>query len=106
MLELKEKERICLDALNETCKKYEMEDYYSIYVPSEGRVCICKREEKWEVFIVERGIEFEKSEHKECIDACIELIKLCSYSIEEFKDASNEFKNIIKSKKIIKKIKK
>ena len=88
---------ICLQTLKEICKKYEI-DEYSIGLPVEQKVCLCKRGDNWEVFIVERGIEFDKVKYKECIDACIEVIKYCAYSIEEFKDASNEFKNLLLSK--------
>jgi len=108
MLDLKLTEKICLNALDEICKKYQMDDYYSIGQACEQRVCICKRNSNWEVFIVERGIEFEKSKYKECIDACLELIKCCSYSNEEFIDASNDFKNMLKinkHNKILKKCK-
>jgi len=109
MLELKltEKEKVCLNALEETCKKYEMENDYCVGSTSEQRVCICKRDSIWEVFIVERGIEFEKSKHEECIHACLEVIRSCSYCIQEFKDASNEFKNILaknKQNKLLKKV--
>jgi len=99
MLKLTEKEQICLEALEEICKKYEMENEYSIGSTSEQRVCICKRESNWEVFIVERGIEFAKTKHKDCLDACLKVLKQCSYSIDEFKDASNEFKNILEKSK-------
>ena len=106
MLKLKELEQICLKALEEICEKYEMYEY-SINSSCEQRVCICKRESSWEVFTVERGLEIDKIKHKECIDACLEVLKQCSYCMEEFKDASNEFKNIIemykKSNSFIKK---
>ena len=105
MFILKRKERMCLNALKETCKKYQI-DEYSIGSPCEQRICICKRGNKWEVFMVEKGIEFDKSKHKECIDACLEVLNQCSYCIEEFKDSASEFKNILKNKhqKILKKI--
>lgn len=95
MLKLTEKEQICLDALEEICKKYEMENDYCVNTYTEQRVCLCKREYNWEVFTVERGIEFDKTKHKDCIDACLKVLKQCSYSIDEFKDASKEFKDII-----------
>lgn len=97
MFKTKITNEICLETLEEACKKYEMEEY-SIGMPIEQRVCICKRKDNWEVFIVERGIEFDKVIHKECVDACINVIKYCSYSIDEFKDASSEFINILSSK--------
>lgn len=95
MLNLKEKERAYLDALEETCKKYEMDDYYSIGIPREKHISICKRDKIWEVFIVEKGREYAKTSHKECIDACIQVLNHCSYNIEEFELATNEFKNIL-----------
>lgn len=104
MFILKRKEKICLNALKETCKKYQI-DEYSIGSPCEQRVCICKRGDNWEVFIVERGIEFDKTKHKECIDACLEVLNHCSYSIDEFKDTTSDFTDILKNKhqKIMKK---
>ena len=108
MHKLTQKEQICLDALKETSKKYEMENDYSVGIPVEQRLCICKREDVWEVFIVERGLEFDKNKYKKCIDACLEVLKQCSYSIDEYKDASTELKNILiikKQTKILKKCK-
>ena len=95
MLELKAQEEICLKALEETCIKYEMNDYCSINKTCEQHICICKRGLQWQVFIIENGIEFENTKHEQCVDACLEVIKCCSYSIDEFKDASNNFKNIL-----------
>ena len=106
MLNLKEKEQICINALEETCIKYEMDNDYSIGVPSEQKVCILKKDDIWEVFIVERGIEFDKTKHKECIDACIQVLNYCSYCNDEFKAASNEFKNILLKKEQVKLLKK
>lgn len=94
MLKLIEKEQIYLTALEEICKKYEMDDC-CIGSSCEQKVCICKRNDSWEVFIVEKGLEFDKTLHKECVDACLEVIKVCSYCLDEFKDASKEFKNIV-----------
>lgn len=99
MLNLKEKEQVCINALEETCIKYEM-DEYSIGTPIEQKVCILKKDDNWEVFIVERGVEIDKTKHKECIDACLEVLKLCSYCRDEFNDSSNEFKNILLKHKI------
>ena len=106
MFKLTKKEQICLEALEQTCKKYDMEKDYCIGTPVEQRICISKRENIWEVFVQERGIEFDKVKCIECIDACLEVIKSCSYCIDEFKDASLEFKNILKSKEEQKKLKK
>lgn len=107
MLKLTDKEQICLTALEETCKKYEMENDYSIGTPTEQRVCILKKEDNWEVFILEKGLELDKTKYKECIDACLEVLKQCSYCIDEYKDASTELKKLIElniqSKALIKK---
>lgn len=95
MLKIKEKEQVCINALEETCKKYEMENDYCLGSPSEQKICILKKDDIWEVFIVERGIEFDKTKHKECIDACIQVLNYCSYNKEEFELSTNEFKNIL-----------
>lgn len=94
-----EYEKLCLKSLKETCDKYEMDDYYSIGVPSECRVCILKRKNTWEVFIVEKGIEFDKSSFEDCKDACIEVIHQCSYTQEEFNDACTDYKNMLQNNK-------
>ena len=95
-------EKLCLQTLKEICFKYEMDDYYSICELCEHRVCILKRKSEWEVFILERGIEFSRTTYKDCIEACIEVIRQCSYSKDEFKDALIDFKNIYKKNKKIK----
>lgn len=105
MFKSKTNDNMCLETLEETCKIYEMENDYSIENPIEQKVCICKRNDVWEVFIQEKGIEFDKTKHKQCIDACLEVIRQCSYSIDEFKDASNEFKTILLSKTSVNKCK-
>ena len=104
MFKPKIKDKICLETLEEICNKYEPNEC-SIGIPLEQRVCICKREDNWEVFIVEKGYEFDKVIHKECIDACISVIKYCAYSMDEFKDASNDFINALSSKINVKKCK-
>ena len=96
MYKLTEREKMCLYALEQTCEKYEMYEY-CICNFCEQRECICKRETDWKEF--ERGLEFNKTKYKDCIDACLEVIKLCSYSIDEFKDASKDFINIFKNNK-------
>lgn len=98
MFKSKINDEICLETLDEICKKYEMEHCYCIGRPIEQKVCICKRKDNWEVFIIERGLEFQNEKHKQCIDACLDVIKFCSYSIDEFKEASNEYISILSSK--------
>ena len=87
------KERKCIVALKEICKKYEMDDFYSIGEKCEQRICICKREVIWEVFVVERGLEFDNKIYEDCIDACIKVIEYCSYCDKEFEDALRDLKN-------------
>lgn len=72
-----------------------MQEYYSIGIPCKGHISICKRDRNWEVFIVEKGREYYKTKHKECIDACIQVLNHCSYNKEEFELSTNEFKNIL-----------
>lgn len=98
MFKPKIKDETCLQTLKEICQKYEMENCYSIGTPVEQRVCLCKRENNWEVFIVERGLEFQKEKHKECIDACLDVIKYCSYSNDEFKSIAEDYKTILLNK--------
>lgn len=90
------KEKRCLVALKEICRKYEMDNIYSIGETCEQRVCMCKRKGIWEVFIVERGIEFEKHIYEECIDACVSVLEYCSYCTQELEDALRDFRNILK----------
>ena len=104
MFKPKINDKLCLETLEEPCKKFEM-DEYSIGKSSERKVCLCKREDNWEVFILERGLEFDKTKHKNCFDACIDVLKCCSYSIDEFKDASNEYINILSNKANVNKCK-
>ena len=106
MFKQKLNDKICLEILEEICQKYEMEYYCSIGIPCKDRICICKSDKIWEVFLIENGRKYLETKHKECIDACIQLLKHCSYTNEEFEIVVNEFKNILQKKKETKILKK
>lgn len=96
--ELTQYELMCLDTLKETCNEFEMNNDYSIGKNVEQRVCISKRE-LWEVYIVERTLEFDKCLYEDCKDACKRLIYQCSYNDQEYVDALNVFNTKFESKK-------
>lgn len=68
---------------------------FSLGESREQCVCLRKNENMWEVYVVERGIVFDKSTHEELNDACIEVIHQLSDSKEIFKE-----KKLLLNKKI------
>ena len=58
---------------------------------AEQKVCLFKRDNLWEVYIVERGNIFDKTRHEKIDDACIEVINKLSESIEISKKNKNKF---------------
>ena len=69
---------------------------FSLGESREQCVCLNKNGKMWEVYLVERGIVFDKSVHEECIDACIEVIHQLADSKELFEEQKERFLKIKK----------
>lgn len=69
---------------------------FSLGESREQCVCLNKNDKMWEVYLVERGIVFDKSVHEECIDACIEVIHQLADSKELFEEQKERFLKIKK----------
>ena len=71
---------------------------FSLGKSREQCVCLNKNDKMWEVYLVERGIVFDKSVYEECIDACIGVIHQLADSKELFEKQKDSF---LKIKKLI-----
>ena len=69
---------------------------FSLGKSREQCVCLNKNDKMWEVYLVERGIVFDKSVYEECIDACIEVIHQLADSKELFEEYKESFLKIKK----------
>lgn len=69
---------------------------FSLGKSREQCVCLNKNDKMWEVYLVERGIVFDKSVYEECIDACIEVIHQLADSKELFEEHKESFLKIKK----------
>lgn len=80
-----------LDWLQKTVNQMDLSREFSLGQAKEQCVCLDKKENKWEVYLVERGIIFDKSVHEELFDACIEVILQLSDSKELFEEKKASF---------------
>ena len=85
-----------LDWLQSIINQMGLSRDFSLGEASEQCVCLSKKEDKWEVYIVERGIVIEKTEHEELFDACIEVILQLSDSKDFFEEYKANFCRIRK----------
>lgn len=69
---------------------------FSLGKSREQCVCLNKNDKMWEVYLVERGIVFDKSVYEECTDACIEVIHQLADSKELFEEHKESFLKIKK----------
>lgn len=58
---------------------------------AEQKVCLFKKNNLWEVYIVERGNVFDKTTHEKIDDACMEVINMLSKSNEISMKNRNKF---------------
>ena len=70
---------------------------FSLGQPKEQCVCLSKNEDIWEVYIVERGIIFDKSTHEELFDACVEVIHQLADSEKLFEQQKEIFSKVKKN---------
>ena len=90
-LEKKELDNEMLIQLISVIKDMGLENEFSLGQDAEQRVCLDKNDNSWEVYIVERGISFEKSVYEDCFDACIEVINQLADSKQMFEEAKEKF---------------
>ena len=82
--------------LKNIIEQMQLSNEFSLGESKEQCVCLSKKEDKWEVYIVERGIIFDKSSHEELFDACIEVICQLSDSKEFFEKQKENFMRVKK----------
>lgn len=107
LIDLTVEELIYLCSFAKTIKHYGIDGsayHYGTY--AEQKVCITKNNEnKWEVYIVERGNIYNKSTFENCLDACLQLIKYGSRTIEEEIEMIDHYlKEALKMKNSLKQI--
>jgi len=95
VLQDKKIENDILNHLKYVVENMGYKDYFHLGESAEQRVCLFKRNNLWEVYIVERGISFDKAVFEECFDACIEVINQLADSKETFEKGKESF-SIIK----------
>ena len=90
-LEKKKLDNEMLIQLVSVVKDMGLENEFSLGHTTEQRVCLNKKDNLWEVYIVERGISYEKSVYEECFDACIEVINQLADSKQMYESAKEKF---------------
>jgi len=85
LIDLTVEELIYLSSFAKTTKYYNIPKHtYHYGTYAEECICITKNKEgKWEVYIIERGNIYNKSTFENCLDACLQLIKYGTRTIEE-----------------------
>lgn len=88
-------ELIYLSSFYKTTKYFDLATYmfhYGAY--SEESICINKNNSnEWEIYIVERGKIHSKVTFTSYFDVCLELLKYCSDTNEEYKEFMSYFIN-------------
>lgn len=90
-LEKKKEENEMLIQLISIIKDMGLVNEFSLGQDAEQRVCLNKNGILWEVYIVERGIYFEKSVYEDCFDACVEVINQLADSKQMYEEAKEKF---------------
>lgn len=72
---VKEKEDICLKAVNKVLSAEFDPNSFSTKGSKESAACIEKKAQAWEVYGYERGNKFQVSVFRNVVDACLELIR-------------------------------
>lgn len=80
-----------LNWLQSIINQMDLNREFSLGETLEQCVCLNKKEDKWEVYLVEKGNIFDKSEHEELFDACIKVILQLSDSKEFFEQHKARF---------------
>lgn len=75
-LEKKDLENHLLINLKSVITMMGLEHVFRLGTPSEQCVCLNKVDNVWEVYIVERGVSFEKALYEDCFDACLMVLNL------------------------------
>lgn len=70
---------------------------YSIGFPAEQRVCIEKEEDKYHVYVMERGIKFDESYHKTEYEAHLELLHQLASSNTEYQAMIRAYKRLLRN---------
>lgn len=89
-LNQKNKDNKLLNYLVAIIKSIGLENEFSLGQDAEQRVCLNRSNNSWEVYIVERGISFEKSVYEDCFDACVEVINQLADSKQMYEDAKEK----------------
>lgn len=90
-LEKKKMENEMLNHLNLIVKNMGLEYALCLGESRDQSICLNKRDNLWEVYIIEGGISFEKSSFEDCFDACLEVINLLADSKQMYEKAKENF---------------
>lgn len=84
-------ENMVISCLVSVIQEAKLEHAFSLGEDCEQCVCLNKKDEIWEVYIVERGIFFEKDCYIDCFDACLQVIHHLADSKQCFEQVKKEF---------------
>ena len=90
-LENKKNDNELLNHLKSIVKIMGLEHAFSLGEDAEQCVCLNKNDNLWEVYMVERGISFEKTVFEECYDACLDVIFQLADSKQMYEEAKENF---------------
>ena len=69
---------------------------FSLGEDAEQCVCLNKNDNMWEVYMVERGISFEKDRFEDCFDACLKVIHHLADSKQMWEENRDKFVKVRK----------
>lgn len=88
------KEKIMLQAVDETLRKYVSPAAYCLDGQSEGRTCLVRQDNGWSVAFYERGQEREAKAFPDLFEACLQLV-VDVVDAEQTEIAKVSFKRIL-----------
>ena len=89
-----EKRKIENELLKHLCSIIDemgLTTYFSLGEDAEQRVCLNKNNNMWEVYIIERGITFDKDHFEDCFDACLKVIDHLADSKQMWEENRDKF---------------
>ena len=90
-LEKRKTENELLKHLCSTIEEMELRHAFNLGGSAEQCVCLNKNNGMWEVYMVERGIPFEKDRFEDCFDACLKVIFHLSDSKQMWEEKRDKF---------------
>lgn len=96
ILDKKNRENILVNHLMSLVKEMGLEHAFSLGEDAEQCVCLTKKEEMWEVYMIERGMSFEKDVFEDCYDACLQVLNHLADSKKSYEESKENFSLIKK----------